>query len=545
MARQSLDEIFKGSSMGGSSDQSNVVMGKKPLEDIFKPTDVSSDMIIRTEAPTGEIKKKSWFDRVSDMAQGVQDFAVGAAKGFANTIVSSQDLISQGLDKIAAPIVKATTGKEDQFQGSGSLKTVVPEEAYTPQNNTEKAGFYTEQILEFFIPGGASTKAIKAVDKSIDALNVGSKVVKGGMKLLNKAGTEAAVMAGQTASQGGSMDDVKANALIAGGIPVVGKIVKTATDPLKKWLSTKIAPELVNKFILKPSVKEFHFGKNPGKGVVDEGLKAASPERMLEKIISKKKALGVEIDNKLITEGKGKIVDLRPALKRIDDEITKAASSGEQALVSRLTAIKEGLTRNFRLIDGKVVATGSRPLSVKPSTAAKIKRKIGNATKWTGQAFDNEANRVRVEVYRAINDAIEQVVPGTKVLNGRYANLLSAEKSLDHAINLAQRRYPLGLIDTGVGAAAAVASAATGDTSPEALAKGLIAAGLYKGAKSTAAISLISSVLAKLSPEQKTVVAKAIPLLRNVFASLGIDREEATEETATTEKKSLEEIFGR
>src|SRR5690606_13692197 len=132
--------------------------------------------------------------------------------------------------------------------------------------------------------------------------------------------------------------------------------------------------------------------------------------------------------------------------------------------------------KEFSVVEGKLVSGGDKNLVMTPKQADLLKQQIGNDTKWTGQAFDNDINKVRRDLYSLINDAVDEAVGplgevGTRIkeLNQRYANMLSAEKALENRIAVEVRNNMISLQDTGVGTGIGIATVATGAGAPAAI----------------------------------------------------------------------------
>ena len=216
----------------------------------------------------------------------------------------------------------------------------------------------------------------------------------------------------------------------------------------------KLPGQIMNS-ILKPGIKEFNFGKNPGTAVANEGITASSKEGLLNKIISTKKSIGENIGTVLKSAiGKDKTIDVGKIINdSISEDIQSAIKSGDVELGRRLVNIKKGLTEEF--VPDETSDTGMRATGVKkdlsalsPNDANEIKKQIGEDTHWTNQAYDNEVNQSRVKIYGQINDAVKQAVPSVGGLNDRYANLLGAQKSLEHTIKIGQKNpFPVGMKD--------------------------------------------------------------------------------------------------
>lgn len=408
----------------------------------------------------------SWLDSILySLGQG----GIGVAKGAGSTAFGLGSLVNSASKAFQSPLYPQT-GIGDMIQ-PGAFDQKPPE--LVPQGTAQKVGFAGEQMAEFLLPGGAATKAGK------------------GLGLAKNAGLQALAAGGVGAAQSGGDPTETA---IAAGAGAAGAPLGVAGE----WLAQKVPPRIINSLI-KPISKEFRFGRNPGSGVVDEGIMAPTIGKLQEKVSAKLQTVGETIGTMLDTEAANKkLIDLAPMLAPLDAAATKATRMGETALAERLTALKEA------------PMFSEKPL-VTPKEAAEVKKLLGESTRWTGQAFDADLNKAKVAVYRLINDAIDQAVPGVKVQNARYANLLSALKSVERQTDIMQRANVMNLMSgiTGLGT-----FGATGD--PE---KGL-------------AVGLGTKALG--STAGKTVGAQAIrgltlsPQIVNLLRSLGLGQMSAT-----------------
>ena len=420
------------------------------------------------------------------------DVAQGASKGLWSTMLG----ISKLMGRVPYEATLEDLGIED------------------PEGFFENLGFYGEQIGEFFLPGGVVTKGTKAV-QGAKGLSKAPAAVRTGAELATRAGLEAATVAGVTAAQtGGDAEEVTGSAAWAGGIPVAGKVVGPLAGAIKTGLSRKLPALLVNS-LLRPPRKELLFGKQPGKEVAAQGLKASSLDGLLQKVSKRKEAIGQAINRHLSSGGAAsQKIDIVPLVNDpIDKAIQTALEEGHEALVKRLEKFRDGqLMRKFKL------ELMPKVLRLSPLDAQKYKRSVGDSFKWTEDPIEGTIAQVKQKIYGQINDAIEAVVPGTKVLNQQYGNLLSAQHSVDYRLDTLNRLDLLNLTTKGFAATAALLTAVTtGDIGGGALA-GLASAGVLKGVTSTAAVTRFSTALAKLSPEEKTVFAtQVVPLVRNAF----------------------------
>ncbi len=118
-----------------------------------------------------------------------------------------------------------------------------------PKAGAEKLAFDTEQIAEYFVPGGMAGKASKAVEVA-SAASKFPRVTAA----LGKAAVEGIAAGGVAAAQSGSMDEAKKAAIVAGGItaaaPVVLGAAKYTGTRIEKWLMNASKADIENGFKL-------------------------------------------------------------------------------------------------------------------------------------------------------------------------------------------------------------------------------------------------------------------------------------------------------
>ena len=437
----------------------------------------------QVEKPKKNIAQELRVQPFIGAAKGAGSTAFGLGKAVSKPLIGLANILGKGVNKITGkqtytPITSKV--REQIFTKPDSLK---------PTNTGQKIGFGAEQIGEFFIPGGAVTKGAKAVQ--------GAKVFSQAPKLAKAAGFgtkvagEALSMGGVTALQGGDKAQTKSAMILSAAFPVFGKSAsKLANTKIGQYaaksLMEKIPSRMMNSLI-RPREAAFSFGKNPGLAIADEGIVANTRGGLLQRITKKKQEIGQAIEQELTHPNvANKIIDVTPAIQTLDATIQKAAKTGDQTLVRRLLDIKKSLTKEFELVGDDLVEKGVRNLQLTPLEAQKLKREIGEATRWTGQAFDADANKARVAVYRAIDSLIDDAVPNISKLNSRYANMLTAEKELLKTNKHLQRLAAIGLKQGGIGAAFGLYSGLSGDSTGTAIAKGLGAVAVSKGLGSTA-----------------------------------------------------------
>lgn len=264
----------------------------------------------------------------------------------------------------------------------------------------------------------------------------------GGASIPAQMALGGASLGGQALAEGASPTSAAlqgtVGAVTAGVAPKVAAVAKD------------LAPRVVNSLI-KPLAKQFRFGRDPGRGIVNEGITALTRPQLAQQITGKLDELGQAIHQKLVEPTvAAKVIDIKPALAEVDRAIAEGAKRGEKALLSRLQDLRQALTHELDPVTGEWSI--AKPTSLSPLNAHQLKRELGDAAKWTGQAFDNEVNQARVAVYRKLNELIDTAAPGTKALQARYADMLTAKSSLERAMTMGGRNNLLSLPDMILGA---------------------------------------------------------------------------------------------
>jgi hypothetical protein len=402
---------------------------------------------------------------------GAQGFALGATKGGFGTLNTISDIGQSILSQTVGRLVNAVTGK-----GFGATdKALIDKQNLQAHGTAETLGKIAENTAEFFVPGGAVGKVGKVADTGIEGLNLADKlgtagkVAAGALKLGTKAALGASEAAGITALQtGGDVPQIKNAALIGGIFPTAEALLSAAAN--------KIAPRMVNSLI-KPLSKDFEFGKNPGSAVVNEGITGTTWDSLVGNIKSVKNSIGEQIGKILSNpEVDKQTVSMTKAVTPIDEAIQKATKQGDQALINKLMEFRDGLTKQYNLVDGKLVEVGSKPTLITPSEALGVKGDIGDSIRWR-EGIDSEVNKVKVKVYQNVRNQMETAVNLARkadpaiadigALNGRYANLTTAESSAMYRKTIVDRLNLSSLAQKGtalLGAGLAGKDFITGNT---------------------------------------------------------------------------------
>lgn len=385
------------------------------------------------------------------------------------------------------------------------------------------------QIALTFAPLGAGANAVKTGAK---ALGAGEMLAGGIGKLAAGAGAGYAF----DVSQG--LKDKEENPLtpgigtaIGGAIPLAGSIKNQVVR-----FGESQAPTIINSLIA-PGIKDFSYGKNPGRAVAEAGIVARNFDELATKIRQERQATG-QLIGSLGTKLSGKPqIQLGDSLSVIDDAIRSAASQNNATLLQRLQAVKRSITHVLEpevLQDGSIgiKEVGQRKLdNLTFSESRDILGQIGDVTQFTGNPSDDKLvnsalKRVYGNIKEATLDAADKIDPVIakqfRKETEKYADLISAEVATKHRENIAERANMIGLkgINVGIGGAL-LTSVATGGALTPAVAAGLAGSVLTKLAGTPAFKTRLAAILSKKSPEEVRGLFKVIPQLQAFFPKGG------------------------
>ena len=289
----------------------------------------------------------------------------------------------------------------------------------TLQRNTagEKVGGFVGDVASFAIPGGAAVKATK------------------GASFLTRAAALGASDALTTTVRQGEFDRNSVDsAIIGAAFPVVGK----AAGALKKAVlpTGKDAGGRVINSLIKPLLKDFSYGKNPGSAVAEAGIVANSLDDLAVKIGKARGTAGEEIASKI--SGVSKRFDATDALKPLD----KAIEAAKKNPRTNSTIIKR--LEDTRLDLLKVGEDGLPTRNLSDLSADELwsfNKEIGELARWTDRGTDDEVvNRAIQGTYRLTRGKLDDAVDGLKPLSEKYANLKTAEQAAIYRDKIAARQ---------------------------------------------------------------------------------------------------------
>jgi hypothetical protein len=405
---------------------------------------------------------------------GLGGFLVGAAKGAGSTL----NTISQFGQKALQAITPGHTPTAS-----------IDKERLTPRGTAEKVGFGTEQVAEFFIPGGAVSKGTKAIEAATKAAKV-PRIIKGAANLAGKVGLEGASAAAVTAAQGKSGSEVKKAAVIGGAF---GVVAKGAEKLLQK------APQTAWSSILKRTPTEAAKNPNLPAQAAKTGLAGASRASILAKAQQRIQSIEVALDD-ILSESKGKIGTLKIAPYL--DELRNAYRSvpGEGASLEAIDNVMKDLLKRK---------------SLTLAEANELKRSIyGTISKSYGKGMLDLPAKTEAQklIAAGLKREIEKVVPEVKSLNEQQAVYIQVKKAIEKTLARTEGKgiggTGIGIQDLLVGGIGTSAGVATGNPL---LGIGLVVA--KKTGESTAVLSASSKLINyfnQLSPTKKLLFYNAL-----------------------------------
>lgn len=249
-------------------------------------------------------------------------------------------------------------------------------------------------------------------------------------------------------------------AVAAENAPEIAKTAKQVLNtPLVESVRDAAAQQIAGPIVRKTptaTMNDLKFGRNPAEAITKEpGLEGVTVSGLRDGVAKRMNEIGQVMDQTLQSApGRNQIIDTEPI---IDQAAADAKDSPLAKLNPELSDRIDALADNLKTKFGD--------LQKNPMEATQFKRDIGDAAKWTGQLFDNEANQFLVQVYRGIKDEVNTAVPDVQPLNERYADLLSAKSALDRRIAFnVNRPWSVGraLLGAGGGAAGTIFGGAAG-----------------------------------------------------------------------------------
>lgn len=429
-----------------------------------------------------------------DVGQGVAKTAGDFAMGIGSIGRKAQGAVSKGIEKVTG-VEGFGMGGSGVFD-AGSEQNLAAQEILAKDTPGEKVGGFVGDIASYMIPGGAAVRATK------------------GAKLLPRALSLGASDAVVTAVKEGEFNKDSIDAAIIGAaFPIVGKGAQVA----KRLLPP--APDAGGKVInslIKPLLKDFSYGKNPGKAVAEAGITANTLDELTAGIKTVRQQTGQEISD--IVSKSAVRFNATDSLKSIDEAIIAAqkAPKTNEAIIRRLQGVKDDLLQVGQ--DG-IPARKLEDLSA--TELWEFNKEIGDLARWTGNASDDEiTNRAIRSAYNITRAKLDKAIPGLKETSEKYANLKSAEVATEYRDKIAARHGLISFSGTQLGTAAAVTSAVV---SGGAVMPILVGAGAAIATESLKSPAVKTRVAAWLASAPKKEIQKAFmeaPWLRSTLQTV-------------------------
>ena len=364
------------------------------------------------------------------------------------TAPTEQNPVAGLLSGIGAGVFRTVQGAENLVNKAlpNSMQLPAMNPALTSENTAaEKVGGGLESIGEF-ITGDEALKGLdlagrlglatqvakiaqqspriaRAIEIGMNALRMGT--VGGAQGGVGAASEGKPVAFGTEAgAAGGALGSAVGEGLIAPGIAKVGEALEN------------VAPKFGNALLQANKVKNFQYGKNPGRVFLDEDISANPPWQDYADVEKSIKKAG----DKIATEAQGVLsqspnanvkIPVVPQVNKIIDDALDDVSKRQglpdrKGLITDLEDLRKEFTHNF---DAKGNSTGAKgPLTAAEIT--KLKSNIGRGTKWDPNKAPETTkflNNVRKQVYSYLDGEVDKAVPEMADINARWANQIEAE----------------------------------------------------------------------------------------------------------------------
>lgn len=432
----------------------------------------------------------------------ILDTVQGLAKSGADLIVGAGE-IGRGIQKKVSKVADSVLGTEgfglsnENIFDKGSESNTNLKTKLERDTAGEKLGGFIGDVASFAVPGGAAAKSVKGV---------------GYANFLRRAASLGASDALVTTTRQGEVNKSAVDAAIIGAaFPVVGKVAgkaKNAVIPSGKDAGARVINSLI-----KPLLKDFSYGKNPGKAVAEAGITANSLDELASNITV---ALNKEGDNisKLVAKST-KTFDATESLKALDDALFDAqkAPNTNSTIISRLQGLKNDILRA-----GEDGIPTRKLTDLSANEMWELNKEIGELTRWTGNATDDEiVNKALRRAYGATRSQLDDAVEGLSQTSEKYANLKSAQIATQYRDKIAARQNLVSFSGTQLGTAAAVASAIVSGGAVIPILVGAGAGVTTEALKSPAVKTRVAAWLASSSKEQVKEAFTQAPWLRGAI----------------------------
>lgn len=320
-------------------------------------------------------------------------------------------------------------------------------------------------------------------------------------------------------------------AAIGGGIPAVGTAASGAKKLVVKFGEDQ-GSRVINSLI-KPLLKDFSYGKNPGRAVAEEGIIANNFDDLEKAIRTRRQEVGQEIGELGRTISTKPEIQVRESLSVLDDAMKEAASLNNPTLLQRLQQVKRAITDNLvpELDEtGNIVikSAGARNLdNLTFEEARRVLAEIGDMTQFTGNPSDDKlVNSTLKRIYGSIKQATldnarktnPELAKRFEELTEKYADLSSAEIATKYRDKILERQNLVGLNPKMTGIASGLVTLiATGGATAPAVLVGIGGAALDNLMSSPGFKTRLAAMLSKKTAGELDTIFSKVPALKKVF----------------------------
>lgn len=295
-------------------------------------------------------------------------------------------------------------------------------------------------------------------------------------------------------------------------------------------ITKEYAPRIINSLV-KPSIANFSYGRDPGRTISELGITGNSLKGFGENVSAAKEDVGHQIGDIISNPANAdETINAQSQIDKIDQSISDAAKGGKnnQSIVTTLTNIKNALLYDHGVnADGDITRLSATPrdlTAMNPEDAFKLKQDVASMTRFTGNASDDKAvNATLKSIYGGLKDSINEAVgknnPEITKLNQQYADLTSAELAIQHRSDIMSRANLVSLPNVIEGGTALVAALSQGGANIHGLVAAAGTVALEKALSSTAVKTRIAAwlgsespeIIQALSPSIKETLSRALP----------------------------------
>ena len=394
-------------------------------------------------------------------SNGLRGFATGIAKGELSTLKGIGTIGQKVLDKTLNRIPGVNAGSDiyRPQTSTGQKATTL----LAPQTSAEKAGFTTEQILEYFIPASKAARA----EQTINTLLRGRSLLQATTRIISKGAVQG-VSAGAVryAQTGGDVKESSKAALTAG-------ITRAGLATIGEGARALRIPERLYSTIFKNSKKDM-LSELKVNGI--DTLKRTNPtmyQQMVDEGIIKLGAGGVPQVNVTLAEqalDKG----LRGSIRNMADEVVGKTLESEykvQQIASKYGGTISLPEKQYVNVLKKVAQeyddVGFGEISKEAGyLASKLESTKGNLTAQDALQFRRFLDRLRIGTsydkpatslsmtqsnFKTLSDSVRtkiNAIPGMKNIMTDYAFYIDAIEALAREASRRGNNQVISLIDS-------------------------------------------------------------------------------------------------